>query len=494
MNLSKIVTQSILMILLCIPAYVSALPAFPGAEGFGASSVGGRGGKVITVTNLNDSGSGSLRAAAEASGARIIVFSVSGYINLESVLVIRNPYFTIAGQTSPGGISVTGYPVRILTHDVIITHMRFRRGSHRGDVETAGESLYIGNGYNIIIDHSSLSWGTDETIQVGSYWGDVHGVTISWSIIAEGLLDPHPEDDHGMGLLVSDKFYDVKPPEVTVHHSYIAHNASRSPRLVGNVLVDYRNNVVYDWYHQTGAMIHTGAIDTKMLARANIVGNYNKRGPNVNDNGCAGFFSSNGVVKGGTVPAEAQNSVYVSDNRGCPRPLGTEGEWKISKEWGSDLIDTDYQKATPWNLTTEAQEAGIAVTTTTMTEDYALEIVDYVGATAPVRDAVDVRVVQEYKDGNGDFMNDVTYPDDFPKFSTPPAPTDSDSDGIADTWESSTGLKVGVNDAAGDHDGDGYTNIEEYLHYLSSLVETTAVKAAPGSPQQFTADKEETIQ
>ncbi|MES9851797.1 MAG: hypothetical protein ABW170_08195 [Candidatus Thiodiazotropha sp. L084R] len=472
MSMQKILFSLILTIILCLPGYLLALPAFPGAEGFGANSVGGRGGEVIKVTNLNDSGPGSLRAALEASGPRIIVFSVSGYINLESVLEIRNPYFTIAGQTSPGGISVTGYPLRILTHDVIITHMRFRRGSHRGDVESAGESLFIGNGYNIIIDHSSLSWGTDETMQVGSYWGDVYGVTISWSIIAEGLQDPHPEPNHGMGLLISDKFYDSMPPEVTVHHSYIAHQRSRSPRLVGDVLVDYRNNVVYDWYHQTGAMIHKGAIDTTKLARANIIGNYNKRGPNGNDNGCVGFFSSNGAVEGGTVPVEAQNSVYVSDNKGCPRPLGTEDEWKISKEWGSDLISTDYQKTTPWDMANEAQQAGIPVTTMTMTEDYALRILQYVGATGPVRDTADARVVQQYIDGNGDLMDDVSYPADFPIFSTPPVPTDSDSDGMADSWESSRGLNASANDAAGDDDGDGYTNIEEYLHYLAALFET----------------------
>ena len=488
MNLSKIVSQSILIILLCISTNVSALPAFPGAEGFGANSVGGRGGKVIKVTNLNDSGPGSLRAALGTSGPRIIVFSVSGYINLESVIELRNPYITIAGQTSPGGIAVTGYPIRILTHDVIVTHMRFRRGSHRGDVETAGESLFIGDGYNIIIDHCSLSWATDETMQVGSYWGDVHGVTISWSIIAEGLQDPHPEDNHGMGLLISDKFYDVKPPEVSVHHSYIAHQRSRSPRLVGDVLVDYRNNVVYDWYHQTGAMIHKGAIDTTKLARANIVGNYNKRGPNANDAGCAGFFSSNGALEGETVPAEAQNSVYVSDNRGCPRPLGTEDEWKVSKEWGSNMISKDYQRKTAWDMATEAQISGVPVTTTRMTEDYAVKILEDVGATAPARDSADARVVQEFIDGNGDLLKDVSYPNDFPTLSALPAPTDSDSDGMADSWELSRGLKASVNDAAGDDDGDGYTNIEEYLHYLAALVETSASKSAPKPPSNISRD------
>jgi len=169
---------------------------------------------------------------------------------------------------------------------------------------------------------------------------------MTWSMIYEGLLDPHPEPNHGMGLLISEKFYDTNPPEVSVHHTFIAHNYSRSPRLVGDVLIDYRNNVVYDWYHQTGPTLKKGAINTTKLARINLIGNYNKRGPNGNDNGCAGIFSSSGTTAGGTVPAEAQNSVYVSDNRGCPRPLGTEDEWKISKEWGSDMISNGYQRGT----------------------------------------------------------------------------------------------------------------------------------------------------
>lgn len=484
MYLHKIISQSILIIILCIPAYVSALPAFPGAQGFGANSVGGRGGKVIKVTNLNDSGPGSLRAAVQASGARIIVFDVSGYINLESVLEIRNPYFTIAGQTSPGGIAVTGYPVRILTHDVIITHMRFRRGSHRGDVEKEGESLFLGNGYNIIIDHSSISWGTDETFQVGSYWGDIHGVTISWSIIAEGLLDPHPENNHGMGLLISDKFYREKPPEVSIHHNYLAHNYVRQPKLKGDVLIDFRNNVSYDWYHQQGGMLSKGAIDTSKLPRINIVDNYYNCGPNGNTAGCSGFFSSDGAVAGVDVPAGAQNTVYVSGNTGSGsgRPLGTENEWKITKQWGTDLISTAYQKSTPWNMTAVSQTSDVAVTTTTMTSDYALKILEDVGATKPVRDSADKRVIQQYIDGNGNMVHDVAYPGDFPIFSTPMAPTDSDSDGMADNWESSRGLSVGTNDAAGDDDGDGYTNIEEYLHYKAALVEKSAAKP----PQNFT--------
>jgi len=447
-----------------------AIPAFPGAAGMGANSVGGRGGTVIKVTNLNDSGSGSFRAAVTASGPRIVVFEVSGYINLNSMIEIQNPYITIAGQTSPAGVCVTGYPVRIFTHDVVITHMRFRRGSHKGDAETEGESLYIGDAYNVIIDHCSISWGTDECLQVGSYWGDAYGVTISWTIVSEGLLDAHPKGNHAMGLLVSDKFYKTNPPEVTVHHSYLAHHYDRSPQLKGDILVDYRNNVMYDWYHQQGPRLLNGEIDST-LPRANIVSNYAKRGPNTNDNGCAGFFSSDGGGSG-------NQKIFVQNNRGCGRPTGSENEWAITQEWGSDFLSTSWQKGTAWNMAAEAQGDVISVTTTTMTEDYALEILETVGATAPVRDSVDARVVQEFKDGSGDILNDVSYPDDFPAFQNLPVPTDSDNDGMADSWENTTFGNF-ARTASGDEDGDGYTNIEEYIHSLSGNVSSGGILPDP---------------
>ena len=180
--------------------------AFPAAEGFGGNSVGGRGGQVIEVTNLNDSGPGSLRAAIDTEGPRIVVFRLGGTIELQSRLEITNPYITIAGQTAPGGgITLKTVPtykksaIKIETHDVIIRYIRSRPGPS-SDISDSLDALEITGGYNIIIDHSSFSWGTDEVIGIAN---DARDITIQWSIISEGLANvPDDEDSHGKGLLL----------------------------------------------------------------------------------------------------------------------------------------------------------------------------------------------------------------------------------------------------------------------------------------------------
>ena len=188
-------------------------PAFPGAEGFGASTPGGRGGRVIEVTNLNDNGPGSLRACIAAIGPRICVFRVAGTIEVESRLDVWNPYLTIAGQTAPGGgITLKNAPANaqaplgILTHDVIIRYIRSRSGPsqepssnvdaitivHLADDEHPDEGVY-----NIVIDHASFSWATDEVVNIGA---DAHDITIQRSIISEGLhCSNHPEGCLSLG-------------------------------------------------------------------------------------------------------------------------------------------------------------------------------------------------------------------------------------------------------------------------------------------------------
>ena len=172
--------------LLLIPGLALAVPAFPGAEGFGAKSVGGRGGKVIEVTNLNDSGSGSLRAAIAASGPRTVVFRVGGTIELKSRIQVENPYLTIAGQTAPGGgITLKNGSnekdtLYILTHDVVVRYLRVRPGPG-GDADGVGVGT---NASNVVLDHCSVSWAVDENLGVSS---TAKNVSIQWSIIAEGL-------------------------------------------------------------------------------------------------------------------------------------------------------------------------------------------------------------------------------------------------------------------------------------------------------------------
>ncbi len=457
----------ILGLLVLYPGYANSIPAFPGAEGFGADSVGGRGGRVIKVTNLNDSGPWSLREAVEADGPRIVVFEVSGIIDLDSDLVISNPYITIAGQTSPGGILVTGRPTIINTHDVIIQHMRFRVGSHDvADAETHDTMGIVGNtdgyypndAYNIIIDHCSFSWGIDEVLSISL---GAHDITIQWSIISEGLDKAgHPKGRHSKGLLVNTKVLSKGSPStrVSIHHNYLAHNADRNPLISGNNegFADVVNNVVYNF----GGSL---TMATQQNGGANWIHNYVRRGPDSN-----GFTdpSTHTVYEAIHYPQglSPKPLIYVEGNIGVNRQDQTADEWSVGEEYRTTLLDEGFRKSTPWS----APE----VTKHVMSDNIAGCILSAVGATAPVRDSVDTRVIDDFSKKTGAIRDNVTSPydnnTDFPTFDKSLSPPeDNDNDGMADSWEVEKGLDPTVDDSSQDMDGDGYTNIEEYLHYLS---------------------------
>ena len=219
----------------------SPIPAFPGAEGFGAYTVGGRGGRVILVTTLEDYGGneppieGSLRAAVEAEGARNILFRVSGYIDLKQSLEIKNPYITIAGQSAPGdGVTIRRYGVEVQSPQTIIRHLRVRPGDVAGVPQDA---LNI-SAPDVIVDHCSVGWGTDETLSV---IGNATNVTVQWCLISESLNESvHPKGAHGYGSLLT------ATGDVSIHHSaYVLHN-SRNPRPK-SLRLDFRNNLIYGY-------------------------------------------------------------------------------------------------------------------------------------------------------------------------------------------------------------------------------------------------------
>lgn len=454
--------SAILMLFFAELSY--ALPAFPGAEGAGTQTIGGRGGTVLKVTNLNDSGAGSFREAVTSDFPRIIVFDVSGIINLQSQIEIYNPYMTIAGQTSPAGIIITGNRFKINTHDVVIRYIQFRIGSH-GDVDPnssrAWEIYGDGNGrpnpaYNIVLDHISSSWSAD---QVGNVGEDAYDVTISWSIVGEGLnAAGHPEGGHSYGMFFWGKFTDPSRT-YSLHHNYFPHNGGRNPEINWNGNLNAVNNITYGF---------TGGKTPKTAgnAKANWVHNYVRR---TSDSNPADEVYE---VRDDDSGASTGQRVYVDGNIGTRRTSQSDPvQWYVGYSWRNVLLREELRSMTP--------VVPIDVTVTTMTEEYANEILETVGSSVN-RDSADERMIADFAARTGSIRDNVSYPADFPVIPNPAAPVDADSDGMADVWEAQNGFNIAVNDSAGDADNDGYTNIEEYLYFLETgEVETTALAAPP---------------
>jgi hypothetical protein len=415
--------------------------AFPEAEGFGRFTRGGRSGRVIEVTNLNDRGPGSLRAAVKAQGARTIVFRISGTIALQSELMIKNGDLTIAGQTAPGdGICIRDYPVTIAADNVIIRYLRIRLGDETG--QQADAISCIGR-KNIIVDHCSFSWGIDE---VASFY-DNENLTVQWCIISESLHNSyHKKGPHGYAGIWGGK-------GASFHHNLIAHHSSRNPRFNGSrthgqpekELVDFRNNVIYNW----GANSSYGG----EAGQQNLIANYYKFGPATKPR--------DRIVE----PWDGKGKWYIADNFVFGYPDITADNWSggvQGKFWKEVRVD--------------APHATEPVTTHAAEKAYALVLAN-AGASFPRRDSVDVRIIAEVRDGTATFggkwgansgiidsQNDVG---GWPALHSAPAPTDDDHDGMADDWETANGLDpLNPEDRNGDFNGDGYINLEKYLNRL----------------------------
>jgi pectate lyase len=412
--------------------------AFPGAEGFGAVSVGGRGGRVIEVTNLDDSGPGSLRAAIEATGPRTVVFRVGGTIELSTGLDIENPYITIAGQTAPGdGIQIRNHPgntdpaVKVETHEVVIRYLRLRPGPSLRRTSSLDPLTITRDASNVIVDHCSLSWGTDEGFQT---WYSVHDITVQWSIISEALhCSTHEEGCHSTGMLIGDQ-----SNRISIHHNLLAHNDFRNPRVRGGDM-DLVNNVIYN----AGA-VAAKLDDKKNQAgmRCNFVGNYFKWGPDTSASHEV-KLRSEGV---GT-------SCFVAGNIGPHRPDNSFPE--------ENIVDPDDRE-----LITDARFPFPPVTTTSASGAYD-QVLAGAGASLPRRDAVDRRIVEEVRTGTGRIIDHPRDVGGWPELRSGTAPVDRDHDGMADSWEKLHGLdSTDPSDRNGDGDSDGYTNLEEYLESL----------------------------
>ena len=431
------------------------IPAFPGAEGYGSVATGGRGGKVIAVTNLNDSGPGSLRAAVEAKGPRIVVFRVSGTIDLTRRLSISNPYITIAGQTAPGdGIAIKRYPLTIDADEVILRYLRLRLGDETGDDADALSSRYQ---KNIMVDHVSASWSVDETLSIYH----CENVTVQWSLISESLYKSvHEKGAHGFGGIWGSNYS-------THHHNLLAHHSSRNPRFAsGAGHTDYRNNVIYNWGHNSayGGEKEQQGNPRFNFTTINMVANYYKPGP-ATDSGAVRRRIASPSSRDG---ASGFGQWYVAENYMHSDPKVTADNWAGGVQpQGGDVHVEVLKLAAPWKAMPIRQQTA---------EEAYLLVLRHAGASLPKRDPIDARIVEEVRTGTAKFgetyggggkgiIDSQNTVGGWSQLKSQAAPPDTDGDGMPDAWEKGHGLNPqDVADGAKDQDGDGYTNTEEYLN------------------------------
>lgn len=463
--------------LFCVGVLHAQVPAFPGAEGAGMYTTGGRGGKVLVVNSLKDDGSeGTLRWAVEKEGARIVVFTVDGWIDLQTPLIINKPDITIAGQSAPGGgIGVRNYRINIKVDNVIVRYIRSRFGN-----KTESEDDAI-NGYHcnrVIIDHCSFSWSIDEC---ASLYGN-RNFTMQWCIVSESLRhSAHQKGNHGYGGIWGGE-------GASFHHNLVAHHSSRTPRLCGSRYtatpekerVDIRNNVFYNWGPVNGGYAGEGG-------SYNIVNNYYKPGPstlsgnkivasrifqpnyddgsNRNAKGVWGKFYVAGNYFDGSTPymeagVKAMLKEVNEDNWKGIHPRDTLAFWE-----GWQTIRSEKEFSMPGIIKSESAKA-------------AYERVLQEAGASRVRDAVDVRIVEEvrkgiftFKGSKGSNWGLIDSQEDvggWPEIMKGVVLKDSDGDGMPDEWEKAHGLNPEKDDSAG-YDLDGrYTNVEVYLNVIAT--------------------------
>ncbi|MFO1450857.1 MAG: hypothetical protein U1F61_22050 [Opitutaceae bacterium] len=460
----------------------ASIPAFPGAEGGGMYSFGGRGGKVWVVTSLEDSGPGTLREALEAGGPRIVIFNVAGIITLKDRIRIRAPYVTLAGSTAPGdGVCIAGNTVELETHDVVIRHLRFRRGATWvGDRNDSIGGNPIGN---IMIDHVSASWGLDENMSMyrHMYQPPTGGpelklptvnITIQNSIFSEALNTYHHAFGSTIGGLNS-----------TFHRNLWASNSGRNPSVGMYGDFTFVNNVLFNWVHRS---IDGG--DHRSLF--NIYNNYLKPGP---------ATPKNEPIAWRLLKPESERSKTVVDHFGRAYVAGNvvEGNERVTRDNWDGGVQPDSKAPVSTVLPSIKVDRPFAHAPLTVLD--AKKAYDYVlanaGATLPVRDAVDQRVIESVRTGqvsvkpgsgvtqesravgyNERSLADITdriekgiitHPSQvggYPEYRGTPY-VDTDRDGLPDAWEKTHGLDPqNPADAGADRNGDGYTNIEDFIN------------------------------
>ena len=437
----------------------AAVPAFPGAEGGGKFSFGGRGGRVCVVTNLNDSGPGTFREACEAAGPRIVVFNVAGIIHLQKPVFIDAPYLTIAGQTAPGdGVCVAGESTLVNAHDVVIRYMRFRRATT--NVFDRDDALGGNPVGNIIVDHCSASWGLDENLSMYRHMYDpgngqkelklpTVNITIQWSISSEAL-NPF---NHAFGSTIGGL-------NSTFHRNLWACNTARNPSVGMYGDFTFVNNVLFNWHHRT---VDGGDQNSSF----NIINNYFKPGPVTPRDDPIRYRILKPESRRAKPPVDDFGKAYVSGNV-------VEGNGKVTADnWAGGVQIEPIGDPAPLlrGIRTNQPFAHAPLTIQPAAEAYQNVLAD-AGDTLPGRDAVDSRIIEEvrtgkvtYEAGQG-IITDISQVGGYPDYKGEPE-KDVGADGIPLWWKKKYKLDVkDPNLADKDLRGDGYTVIEKYLDGL----------------------------
>ncbi|MBL8178762.1 MAG: Ig-like domain-containing protein [Bryobacterales bacterium] len=406
--------------------------AFPGAEGYGAYALGGRGGDVYHVTSLEDSGPGSLRQGiAGATGPRTIVFDVSGTIRLRSRLNINRSFLTLAGQTAPGdGVTVAGFGVLVTrASHVVIRYMRFRLGDESCPV-VQDDALSVDLSSDVILDHVSASWSIDETLSVTNS----NRVTVQWSAIAESLnRSCHAEGNHGYGTLLRE--FNGNFSTLSFHKNLYAHHTSRNPRVGDNVQLEFSHNVIYNW---GGDASLSGALE-EGRPQVNYVANTL----------VAGFSTGSSARVRAFRSGSAATGIFSSGNRidsnvnGVFDPVDT-GAAMIQGQYTAAAERFDYPAITAVSYERVLEAAGASKT----------------------RDAVDVRIVNGVRTQTGSIIDSQGQVGGYPTLAGGVAPADRDGDGIPDGVEAALGLSPGDASDAARVAANGYTHLENYLNSL----------------------------
>lgn len=437
--------------------------AFPSAEGFGQDATGGRGGKVLFVTNLNDSGTGSFRWAVQQSGARYILFKVSGTIALKSKLVVSNGDVTIAGQSAPGdGICIKDYPVILDADNIIIRFMRFRLGDAAAQQADALEARFH---KNIMIDHCSISWSSDET---ATFYQN-ENTTLQWCIISESLTNSvHEKGSHGYGGIWGGR-------KASFHHNLFAHHQSRTPRFGERAneafaltdLVDMRNNVIYNW----GA---NGCYGGEAM-NVNMVNNYYKPGPATPNSKKERIISIDKNLNPEAEVYDIWGKYYIVGNKVEGSQRATDDNWTYGVK---NQFHSKYGDITDAVLNTIkiSQPHDIFDNVTTHSADEAYQkVLASCGASYKL-DAVDKRILEEvanrtftFTGSNGSKNGIIDSQEDvggFPVLNQTESPLDSSEDGMPDEWKKLKGLDISKDLSTVRQLSTAYDNVEVYLNEL----------------------------